>query len=453
MHKIAIILFPGLNTEYETRREITRAGMRAEFFRWNESVEKLKKFDGYVIGGGFSYEDRGRAGVIASLDPVMQALREETAKGKPLLGICNGAQIIVEAGFIPGVDGEKLVMALARNKRMKEGKVLGTGYYNAWTHLQCSAAPGSCMFTWNMHHGERLQAPIAHGEGRFTTEIPGLMRELHEKGRIALRYCDSQGIIGDEFPVNPNGSMFSAAAICNPSGNVMAVMPHLERDSVASEKLFSSMRDAITALGKGGAKRRVHHVNAKSMPMWPVSAYELSKTSLHLFVSLIIIDNEAETFQMTAKKLGFDKISLERMTHIELKLSKKTDNEKLMKRLIQSGVLLNTNKEVATVKFSKEKLFFDARREKFMPVLKETIDEKNMTFKLLVREKPDFVGMSKLRSIQHGLGLMEVSEVLTGTLWKITVPTKSRSVAEGTLKQLTATNLFWNPHRQEAYLV
>ena len=85
MHRIAIIQFPGINTEYETRREIKRAGMIGEFFRWNEPAERLAKYDGDVIGGGFSYEDRGRSGIIAALDPIMNAIKAEAEKGKPLL--------------------------------------------------------------------------------------------------------------------------------------------------------------------------------------------------------------------------------------------------------------------------------------------------------------------------------------------------------------------------------
>lgn len=449
MLKIAIIQFPGLNTEYETRREINKTGMRGEFFRWNDDPKKLAAYDGYVIGGGFSYEDRGRAGIIASLDPIMKILKIEAEKGKPVLGICNGAQILVEAGLIPGVDGNKLAMALARNKRIRDHDVLGTGYYNAWIHLKCTTPKSSCMFTWNIPEGEILRAPIAHGEGRFTTDIAELFPVLQSKSQIALRYCDAHGIMTQDFPVNPNGAMFNTAAICNPAGNVMAVMPHLERDLVSSAKLFSSLRDALLARKAGGLKKRVHHVNVKSVPVWPLKTFLPKEKSFKLFVSLIITDNEADTFEMTIRNLGWPKMSLGRKTLIELEYTKKPDFLTLSRKLIQSGVLLNTNKEWATLETPKQRLVFDAKREKFMPAT----GRESPTFQLLVREKPDFVGLSKLSTLQKRLKFSEITGVHMGTLWEISIPTKSKKVAEYEFKRLIGTNIFFNPHRQEAYLV
>ncbi|MBI5413211.1 phosphoribosylformylglycinamidine synthase I [Candidatus Peregrinibacteria bacterium] len=496
MTKIAIIQFPGLNTEYETRREINRCGMKGEFFRWNDDREKLKEYDGYVIGGGFSYEDRGRAGVIASLDPIMDVIKAEAAKGKPVLGICNGAQILVESGLIPGATGNKLAMALARNKRIKDGEVLGTGYFNTWTHFKCVAKKGTCMFTWNMHEGEILNAPIAHGEGRFTSDIAELMHQLQDKGQMVFRYCDKAGVMLDNFPVNPNGAMFNLAAVCNPTGNVMGVMPHLERDSVASEKLFTSMRDAIEAQ-KSGDKKRTPHLIVKTVPLLPLKNYEKPANSLQMNVSLIITDNESETHEMALKRMGRDKVGLKRTTHVELEykvapygrsnavaspsaalhvgfadanpsilertplrfvrglgLKGRFDLQKTLKKLIQSGVLLNTNKEVAKVQFPKETLIFDAKKEKFVAVEKNTApaDENVVKYKLLVREKPDFVGLSKLSTIQKRLKFAEITGLKTGTLWEISIPTKSKKVAEEEFKKIVNTHLFFNPHRQEAVL-
>lgn len=451
MLKIAIIQFPGLNTEYETRREIKKAGMQGEFFRWNENPKKLAAYDGYVIGGGFSYEDRGRAGIIASLDPIMAELKTQAEKGKPILGICNGAQILVESGLIPGVDGNKLAMALARNKRMRNNEILGTGYYNAWTHLKCMVPKESCMFTWNIPEGEMLKAPIAHGEGRFTTDIPNLMPTLLSKEQIVLRYSDAHGIITQDFPVNPNGAMFNTAAICSPAGNVMAVMPHLERDLVSSAKLFTSMRDAIMARKAGGLKKRGHHLNVKIAASWPIPKFQPKEKSIKLFISLIITDNEADTFEMTVKNLGWPKVSLKRKTLVELEYSGKPDFQTWLRKIIQSGVLLNTNKEWATAELPKQRLMFDAKKEKFLPA--EEKPREPVTFQLLVREKPDFVGMSKFSTIQKRLKFSEITGVHTGTLWEIHFPTKSQKVAEGEFKQLIQTHIFFNPHRQEACLL
>ena len=113
--KIAIIQFPGSNCERESALAIKRAGMEPVEFLWNEPVEKLHECDGYFIIGGFSYEDRSRAGIIASLDPVMKIISEESEKGKPVLGICNGAQILVETGLVPGLRNNRVGMALFRS--------------------------------------------------------------------------------------------------------------------------------------------------------------------------------------------------------------------------------------------------------------------------------------------------------------------------------------------------
>lgn len=457
MLRIAIILFPGINTEYETRREINRAGMQGEFFRWNtpDAALKLRSYDGYVIGGGFAYEDRGRAGIIAALDPIMNVIKEETDRGKPMLGICNGAQILVEAGLIPGLDRNKLGMALARNKRMRGNEVLGTGYFNKWVFLKnVKTQKCNCMFTKNLEDGDIIKVPIAHAEGRFTTEIVGLMHELYAKNQIVFRYCDENGVIAENFPVNPNGAMFNAAGICNPAGNILAVMPHFERDFYASEKLFASMRDSIMERKAAGLKKRSHHLPAKPLKLFPLPKFEpAARKTVQMFVSLIITDNEAETHELTLKNLGFGKVVLERKTHFELEFSGRPDMEKLLRQLIQSGVLLNTNKESAMVRFKKEILEYDAKKQKFLPIQSTKNEENFAIYKLLVREKPDFIGLKKLSTIQNRLRLAEIKNCKTGVLWTIKIPTKSERIAEEIFKRIINTHLFFNPHRQTALLI
>ena len=112
---IAIIQFPGSNTERETLMACHRVGLNPIEFLWNELTEKLSEFDGYVIVGGFAYEDRSRAGIIAALDPIMKHIRLEAEKGKPVLGICNGAQILVESGLVPGLKNSRVGIALTDN--------------------------------------------------------------------------------------------------------------------------------------------------------------------------------------------------------------------------------------------------------------------------------------------------------------------------------------------------
>src|SRR5579862_899572 len=121
--RIGVIQFPGSNCERETMLAIKRAGMQPIEFLWNEAKEKLNDMDGYVIVGGFSYEDRSRAGIIAALDPIMQEIKMQSEKGKPILGICNGAQILVETGLVPGLENNKIGMVLTENKRIADNKI------------------------------------------------------------------------------------------------------------------------------------------------------------------------------------------------------------------------------------------------------------------------------------------------------------------------------------------
>lgn len=229
MIKIAVIQFPGSNCEFETARAVESVGMKAEIFRWNKEANLLKKYDGYLIGGGFSYQDRVRAGVIAAKEPIMEQIVKEQEKGKPVLGICNGAQILVESGIIPGIEKDEIEMALSPNKMEKQGKIVRRDYYCTWVYLKHSQDKKRCAATFLISENEILPIPIAHGEGRFTTTKKDLLKKLIKNKQIIFRYCDEEGNINSDFPINPNGSIYNIAGICNPKGNVLAMMPHPER--------------------------------------------------------------------------------------------------------------------------------------------------------------------------------------------------------------------------------
>ena len=238
---VAVVQFPGSNTERETFMACERVGLNPVEFLWNENHDTLKDFAGFIIVGGFSYEDRSRSGVIASLDPIVDLIKIESEKGKPVLGICNGAQILVESGMVPGTNKYSLSSSLTNNKRVVGGKVLGTGYYNAWAYLSCTSKPSKSVFTRFLNIGEIIHIPLAHAEGRFV--IPkDLLEILINNNQIPFRYCDNNGNIINEFPTNPNGSMYNVAALSNPDGNVMAIMPHPER-TPNGDKIFLSMCD------------------------------------------------------------------------------------------------------------------------------------------------------------------------------------------------------------------
>jgi phosphoribosylformylglycinamidine synthase subunit PurQ / glutaminase len=183
--KTAVLQFPGTNCEFETLVAVKAVGMDGELFRWNRSAGELSGFDGFVIPGGFSYQDRIRAGAIAAKEPVMSALKEEAEKGKPIIGICNGFQILVEAGLLPGEvkdaakgnaidsslgNGKKsshVDMALAQNVMISQGKIVRRGYYCDWVNLRHEAPSRRCCATFAIERGALLKIPIAHGEGNL----------------------------------------------------------------------------------------------------------------------------------------------------------------------------------------------------------------------------------------------------------------------------------------------
>lgn len=258
---IAVIYFPGNNCEEETLRAVLASGMDGRIIRWNER-RGLEKFDGFIIPGGWAYEDRIRAGVIAAKDPIFDVIREEAENGKPVLGICNGAQALVECSMIPGLKN-KVEMALAPNKNP-----FISGYYCTWVYVRNNEGKGRCAFTNFTEKDEVIPMPVAHGEGRYATMDKGLLNKLIKNRQIIFQYSTKDGKIEESFPTNPNGSIYNIAAVCNKRGNVMAIMPHPERasfirqlpDSVELRNKFTgnirAMEDPAPAMHIFGSMKR-----------------------------------------------------------------------------------------------------------------------------------------------------------------------------------------------------
>lgn len=221
--RVAVIQFPGVNCEWETADVLRSVGLEAVVLRWNLPPGEIAGHDAYVLPGGFSYQDRVRAGAISAREPVMETLTEAAANGVPILGICNGAQVLVEAGLVPGDADGAVKVALARNQM--PGR---SGYYSRWVELETTNVV--CAFTRGVPAGTRIPMPMAHGEGRFTSADPDVRGGLEQGTSVPFRYADADGAARG-FPANPNGAVGAAAGVVGGSGNVLALMPHPERSA------------------------------------------------------------------------------------------------------------------------------------------------------------------------------------------------------------------------------
>ena len=223
--RIAVLQLPGVNCEHETVRALTAAGLAGEVVRWTR--HDLDDYDGFVLPGGFSFQDRVRAGAVAARQRSVEAVVAAAHDGRPVLGICNGAQVLVEAGLVPDLGGRgRIEMGLAPNS------IPGRrGYYCAWTYAALTAAGRKSAFGLAGAADEVMPVLVAHGEGRFVTRDPEVEEAMASGAVVAFRYVTAEGEPGDRFPANPNGSFAAAAGIVNPRGNVLAFMPHPERAS------------------------------------------------------------------------------------------------------------------------------------------------------------------------------------------------------------------------------
>ena len=210
-----IVVFPGSNCDHDTEHAVASfEGLRPVMLWHNE--HDLRGADVIILPCGFSYGDYLRAGAIARFSPIMQEVIEFARKGYPVLGICNGFQVLLESGLLEG--------ALSRNRDKK--------FICSQTTIK--AVNSSTCFTSGYRENEVLSIPIAHGEGNYFAP-PDVIRTLEEHNQIVFRYCDENGNVTPE--ANPNGSVGNIAGIVNREGNVLGLMPHPER---ASELLLGS---------------------------------------------------------------------------------------------------------------------------------------------------------------------------------------------------------------------
>lgn len=222
--RVAIIQFPGSNCDDDALHVLDKVMGMAAFFVWHKDGSLPDATDMVVVPGGFSYGDYLRSGAIAAQSPIMDSVRTFAGSGKPVLGICNGFQVLCESGLLPG--------ALARNATLK------FECRDVFVRVEGMPTP----FSSAIPAGRVLRMPIAHADGRYFHDN---VASLESASQVVFRYCDHAGGVTPE--ANPNGSLGGIAGVCNASGNVVGLMPHPERASesilggVDGRQLFESL--------------------------------------------------------------------------------------------------------------------------------------------------------------------------------------------------------------------
>jgi phosphoribosylformylglycinamidine synthase subunit PurQ / glutaminase len=229
--KIGVVVFPGSNCDHDALHAFGEVLHEPVDFIWHQSRD-VSGFDAVILPGGFSYGDYLRTGAIARFSPVMGAIQKFAAAGGPVLGICNGFQILCESGLLPG--------ALMRN----------TGLRFICRHVHVRVESTGTPFTSAARAGQVLRMPIAHADGNYVCDAATLT-ELKRNDQIVFRYCTSDGRI--DAAANPNGSIESIAGVSNREHNVVGLMPHPERaveDALGSTEGLTILRSVVNTLAR-----------------------------------------------------------------------------------------------------------------------------------------------------------------------------------------------------------
>lgn len=239
--KAGVVVFPGSNCDHDVYHVLKHVLDQDATFLWHQD-DSLQGSDLVVLPGGFSYGDYLRAGALASLSPMMAAVKRHAEAGGLVLGICNGFQILLESGLLPG--------AMRRNESLR--------FQCKDVHLKVERT--DLPYTRTLRQGQVLRMPIAHAEGNYE-DSPEKLDALEAAGQVVFRFCTPEGEVTPE--ANPNGAARNIAGICNAQGNVLGLMPHPERCSepilgnTDGLALFASAVEAagLHLLGKTGAAR------------------------------------------------------------------------------------------------------------------------------------------------------------------------------------------------------
>jgi phosphoribosylformylglycinamidine synthase len=247
--RVAVLVFPGTNSEDETLRAVRAVGLDGALVHWSRP-ESLADFDAFVLPGGFAHEDRIRAGAVAAHDALMDPVIEAAQAGKFVLGICNGAQILAEAGLVPGTGPlRRPTAAFAPNESGR--------FMSVHVHVKLAVAPERVPILAGIEPGALIPAWASHGDGRLVAP-PDELARMQAGGNIAFVYADRDG----NPAAAPNGAALSAAALVNQAGNVLAIMPHPERDAWNYQHLDASRERARMLAPSGGIHFFEHFARA-----------------------------------------------------------------------------------------------------------------------------------------------------------------------------------------------
>ncbi len=397
-----MLTFPGNNCETETVRALKTQGFQSEVFLWNREPNELKNFDGVVIPGGFSFEDRGRSGIVSSQEPIFSTLHEMANAGTPILGICNGAQMLVESGLILS-DGNTIpTLALLDNKRTNEaGEILGTGFYHSYRTLK----PVNTKTPFS-NFSENIHIPIAHGEGRFTF-TPEMEKEVLSKNLIVFTYVNEKGEADTHYPTNPNGSFQNAAAICNPQGNVVALMPHPERNKNGNP-VFVSLWNYFQ-------NKETVELNNETLSVTDfenIVPQKINKNEIVVLVRLKISDKTEKTF---INVLDEDNIKRREKWGFYIDSTASTEEKiKTISRVISSGELVNLNKQWVVAKIDGE--WYDWTDSHTFEKSDARFIEENC---FIVEAKEDFKGQEKQQHLSHVLADANIQNIKYGVCWEV----------------------------------
>ncbi len=230
--KFAVVVFPGSNCDHDAYHAARHVLGEEAVFVWHKDTS-LQGADVVILPGGFAHGDYLRTGAVARFSPIMQMVKQFANAGGPVLGICNGFQVLLEAGLLPG--------AMLRNRSVR------FRCEHVWVNVEHADTP----FTSSCDPGQRLRIPIAHGEGNYYAE-PDIVEKLEARRQVLFRYATASGAVTPD--ANPNGSVHNIAGICSEGRNVVGLMPHPERAcelAVGSADGLLLLESAVHSVGEG----------------------------------------------------------------------------------------------------------------------------------------------------------------------------------------------------------